>query len=234
MTITETALRLLLLFFPGIVAYYVVDALTEHPRRQSFEVLLLSFTFGVGSYVFLHLLYGLLNVASGWFSVQSSLSVTFFDSLASKQPAIELREIVYATLCAVALAILLSALLNYKLLHRIAHALRVSRKFGDLDVWSFVFNSPEVEWVVVRDLAHNLAFEGWVQAFSPTFAQNELLLRDVKVLENDSGKEMYTIGALYISRNQDDLTIEIPMATTEFAERPDSQDGGGEQGEQPE
>jgi len=50
MEISEFTLRLPLLFFPGIVCAYLVDALTIHRPRQPVFFLLQSFVLGLGSY----------------------------------------------------------------------------------------------------------------------------------------------------------------------------------------
>jgi len=51
MELSEFSLRLLLLFFPGVVCAYVVDALTIHRRRSEFEFLLNSLVLGIASYL---------------------------------------------------------------------------------------------------------------------------------------------------------------------------------------
>jgi hypothetical protein len=87
----------------------------------------------------------------------------------------------------------------------------ISRKFGDLDVWAHTFNSPDYtnRWVVVRDFANNLAFEGWVNAFSDTANDHELLLRDVVVYESSSSTRLYEVDSVYLSRKKSELTIEF-------------------------
>ena len=88
-------------------------------------------------------------------------------------------------------------------------------------VWEFLFNSDLPEWVTVRDLKNDLAYEGWVHAFSDTCEPNELFLRDVKVIRNSTGDELYSIGGLYLSRERAELTIELPaIELTGYAKRP--------------
>ena len=72
-----------------------------------------------------------------------------------------------------------------------------------------MFNSDIPEWVVVRDPGKGLAYEGWVHAFSDTADDNELFLRDVRVLNNTTGDEVYRVWGLYLARPRGELTIEF-------------------------
>jgi hypothetical protein len=63
--------------------------------------------------------------------------------------------------------------------------------------------------VVVRDLDHDLAYDGWVNAFSDTYDANELLLRDVKVYQSSSAQLLYELDSVYLTREKDELTIEV-------------------------
>ena len=85
----------------------------------------------------------------------------------------------------------------------------LTRKFGELDVWGYAFNSPQVEWVTVRDHVRNLAYDGWVKAFSDDSKNAELLLMDVKVHKNDSGELLYEIPSTYLSLDRSTITIEF-------------------------
>ncbi len=61
----------------------------------------------------------------------------------------------------------------------------------------------------MRDKEKDLIYDGWVQAFSDDSKDAELLLRDVSVYKNSTGEGLYQIGMMYISRNRDDIAIEI-------------------------
>ena len=63
----------------------------------------------------------------------------------------------------------------------------------------------------MRDIKYNLAYQGRIQGFSGTFNENELFLRDVLVLQNDTGENLYEVDALYLSRDPKDLTIEFKL-----------------------
>jgi hypothetical protein len=144
----------------------------------------------------------------------------FFKALSDVSKSIDFWEILKVSLLSIATGYLVTALINHKILNKIAKFLRVSKKFGDLDVWSFIMNSKNIEWVIIRDIEVNLMYEGWVELFSDSTEEDELLLRDVRVFENSSGRELYQTPGLYLPRKREKITIEFPeMEYTNFIER---------------
>lgn len=208
MELSTLTVRVLLLFFPGVICAMLVDTLTVHRERTSAQLLTHSFVLGLGSYLSLNVL------REGWFWIARltgsprPLPVTFFDALTNEKLRISWGEIALATVVAVILGIGVSAAINHRLVHEGANSLRVSRRFGDLDVWGLLFNSPDLGWVTVRDLGHDLTYEGWVDAFSDTSASPELLLRDVRVFRSSSGTQLYETSRVYLARPSDTLVIE--------------------------
>jgi hypothetical protein len=65
-----------------------------------------------------------------------------------------------------------------------------------------------------RDHNLNLYYQGWVQAFSESHEENEILLRNVEVFKNDTGELIYSVPGMYITRNKSDLTLEFPVLTS--------------------
>lgn len=193
-------LTLLLLFFPGIVASQLYDALTVHHKRQPYETFLHSFIFGVSAY----LIYAL--ATSFWASRRLAVTLA---GLLSPNETLDFTAIMASTGIGVVLAALAAKAYNDRWVHRAAFRMALTRKFGDLDVWSLMHNSSGLEWVTVRDWSKGLTYQGWVQAFSDTYRDNEMLLRDVVVSSTGDGKELYRVKALYITQDPQSLTIEI-------------------------
>jgi len=219
MEISEVTVRLLLIFFPGIICAMITDALTVHRERKLWSFLLNSFVLGLSTYILTFALWQLL----------APCQVTIMESLlqlkangGKEDPAVV--EIVAAILLSIPLALGVSYASNHKVLHRFGQWLRITKKFGDLDVWGYLFNSDIPEWVVVRDLDEDLAYEGWVEAFSDTADDNELFLRDVRVVNNSTGEELYRVGGLYLARARGRLTIEfVGLERQDYEERNDGQ-----------
>lgn len=221
MEITTLTFRLLLLFFPGIVCTLLYETLTTGDARKPFKFLLLSFVLGMSCYATLFVLEYLWLIISDW-TFSAAPDLEFLTSLAGDRPTIPFVETLWATLLAFPASLLLTFVHKHKLLYRLARIMQISRKHGDLGIWDFAFTSDMPEWVVVRDTENDLAYDGWVRAFSDTVENNELLLQDVRVCEDSSGKELYTCGAVYLSFEGRSAIIEF--AGIEYKPRKESEE----------
>lgn len=63
--------------------------------------------------------------------------------------------------------------------------------------------------MIVRDFQHNKAYYGWLAAHSVGNAKDELLLFNVIVMENETGKQIGNTGAVYIPMKRENLLIEF-------------------------
>jgi hypothetical protein len=199
--VTELSFRLALIFLPGIVAALLVEKLVSTRDWSTARLALYSLVLGLSCY----LIYAVLKALYLW---QWPPHINLFRSIAAGG-SLDLFEIICTTMISPMVGILVSFSLNNHWINRFGHAIHVSDKFGALDVWARTFNSPEISWVVVRDLDRNLAYDGWVEAFSDTYDANELFLRDVKVFESTTSLFLYELEAVYLTRAKDKLTIEI-------------------------
>ncbi|HWB08624.1 MAG TPA: DUF6338 family protein [Pirellulales bacterium] len=218
MELSDLTIRILLLFFPGIICYVIVDALTVHQPRKPFQFVLFSYVLGVLCYV----IYGALcKLAAAiadhytWDTTYIPSGDGFLSALTVDGQKLDFAEIGCVTVLAFVVAFVFAAASNHKLLYRFAGAISVTKQFGDENVWSFVFNANEFEWVHVRDLKNGLVYEGWVNAFSDVDRTPSLLLMDVVVYRNNApdvigpAQELYRVPALYVSRKQEEFTIEF-------------------------
>ncbi|MBM4056201.1 MAG: hypothetical protein FJ264_16335 [Planctomycetes bacterium] len=153
--------------------------------------------------------------------MKNDVKFSFLKVLIDKNATINFKEIVFVTILSIPIGFLFTFLLNYKVLFRVAHKLKISKKFGDLDVWSYIMNSKTPEWVVIRDIENDLMYEGWIEAFSDSTGVDELFLRDVKVYKNSTAEECYEIPGLYLPRKRENLIIEFPLLKfSEYKGRP--------------
>ena len=212
MNITEFTFRILIIFFPGIIAYFITNALTIHRKGETYHFLIIrSFVLGLLSYVILYFLNLLYGIIVSYFGVDHEFAIQIFTVSLGGKPSVSYTEIIWATILAIPMSFVLALAQNKKWLNRVAKRMKVTQKMGDIDLWNFVLESPETEWIVVRDIKYNLAYQGRIQGFSGTFNENELFLRDVLVLQNDTGENLYEVDALYLSRDPKDLTIEFKL-----------------------
>lgn len=208
MELSVLTLRVVLLFFPGVLCALIVHALTAQRERSTPEFLTSAFVFGVSTYL---LLAGFREVYAagaqelGW---KSPPHVTFFDVLTDERARIAWGEIALSAGVAVLLAVLVAAAANHNLLYRAAERLRVSRRFGEADVWGHFLDSPKTNWIIVRDVQADLLYEGWVDAFSDTGAAPELLLSEVSVYQASSGTKLHDRKRVYLTPRKESVIIE--------------------------
>ncbi|MBW3571276.1 MAG: hypothetical protein KY467_09230 [Gemmatimonadetes bacterium] len=150
MELSVLTLRVVLLFFPGVLCALVVHSLTIQRERTTPQFLTSAFVYGVSTYLLLAALRaGSAGVADvfGW---PAPPRVTFFAALTDERARIAWGEIGLSAVVALVLALLLAAAGNHNLLHRLAERCGISRRFGEPDVWSHFLNSPEIRWIAFR------------------------------------------------------------------------------------
>lgn len=203
MNISEFAFNLLLIFFPGIICTYMVDMFTNHRERTQFQFIINAFLLGFGSY----LIYAFVVYC---FAPEKVSNINFLHALSAEGKAkISLKEILQVCVISSFLAVFIIVANTNKLHFRLFQTLKISKKFGEQDVWGFLMNSSSTEWVTVRDHENNIMYDGSVKAFSDNSKEAELLLENVSVYRNDSGEHLYDIDAQYLSLNRNKISIEI-------------------------
>jgi hypothetical protein len=207
--ITAFAIRVVLLFFPGIVCAFLVDMLVVHRSRTISDFLTRAFALGVLAYLTLYSLAEVWRVSVGLTPGAPVFTVTFFHALAGGEAPLAWGEIAAAGFVAALLSFPIAASLNHKVVNRLAAALSVSWKAGDLDVWGYVWNSPDTEWVDVRDVAGDILYRGQVRAFSETGEAPQLLLQKVEVFRISSGESLYRTGGVYLALPRECVVIDV-------------------------
>lgn len=223
MELSALTVRVLLLFFPGVLCALLVDALTVHRERSSSQFLTHSFVLGLTSYLVLYTGQWACAGVAGHLGLSPPMPVTFIDALLNEKRRIASGEIVLAGGISIVLGLLISAAINNQFLHRATRRLRITRKRGSLDLWSYVMGSPQVNWIIARDLQHGFTYFGWLQEFSETADMAELWLRNVAVYHSDSGTKLYESDGLYFGRDPRSLVIEI-VPTGRRAGAPDERE----------
>jgi hypothetical protein len=213
MELSSLTLRVLLLFFPGVLCALLVDALTVHRERTPAQFLTNAFALGMASYLSLALVRDAVAAFSKWLRLSEPLDITFFDALVNDGVKIAWGEIALAALVGVVLSGLVAAALDRRLVARGANALNITRRSGDLDVWGFLLNSRWGNVVTVRDVAQDTAYSGVVEAFSESAQNAELLLKDVEVFRNSTTAKLYDADRVYIARDATSLVIESTKAS---------------------
>jgi hypothetical protein len=216
MEISEFTLRLLLLFLPGIVVTLIIERFTVSDEKRHFYFIIISFIMGILSYTLYTILLKLIDFI---ICKDIDTEVIFLKALIDKELKIEFSEVLLVSLLAIILGFAIAKIINAKLMFRFAQKIGITKKFAEIDVWGYLFNSEddELRWVRVRDIENNLCYEGWVEAFSDIYKSNELFIRDVKVYVNSNGKKLYQVPGLYVARDPNKLTIEFFALETDLS-----------------
>lgn len=208
MEISQFTIRIMVLFLPGIISYLVIHSFTVTKETKALHFIIYAFVLGFLSYFSWALLLQIISLIP---STQVDTDVRFLEALRDPDKQIDFFEIFWVSVISLLNGLLISFIVNQKYVHRLAQTLHITKKFPELDVWDYVFNSSdETAWVTIRDVKNNLAYEGWVETFSDTVKDNELFVRDVVIFRNSTGERLYETPGLYISRNRDEMTIEFP------------------------
>ena len=232
-TITEFSMRILLLFLPGVICSYLVDSLTSHPPREAVFFIIRAFVFGFASY-FLYWAFLHLGRSAGLSILPDHVS--FLQALEKSSSQIDFHEIFFVCFFSLILAVLMTLESTYKLTPKFFGKLGITNNTGELDVWGYALNSPQVKWVTVRLPSEDLVYDGWIEAFSDDGKDAELLLRDVSVYRNSTGELLYQVGALYLAPDRRAISLEfrsvaativgsIPPSDHDATTTPSSQQG---------
>lgn len=207
MELSKFSIGVIFIFLPGVLALLTSERLTEHPERKNYELFVYALVLGCIA----HVVYGLAATISTYLPPSFHLDEDRWIELMvdDRTVSIQTRVVAVTAVLGVLLGLLLAFAANHSWLHRLAHLLRVSRKFADNDVWGFLMNSGTVGWIVVRNQSKNLMYQGYVATFSTTEDPRELILRDATVFENSSGKKLYDVRSLYLDFEKKDVAIEL-------------------------
>jgi hypothetical protein len=144
----------------------------------------------------------------------SAVQNDIINKIFSDQKSVKYYDILGATATSFILAFIISYLYRFNILNRIGQKIGATFRYGDEDVWHYFHRAPEIQknegWIFVRDHKCNLVYYGFISVWSESEKNRELILSDVTVYTNDEGIELYTSDHIYLSRNIDDLTIEVP------------------------
>ncbi|MBN8627343.1 MAG: hypothetical protein J0M17_17840 [Planctomycetes bacterium] len=212
MELSELTIRLLLLFFPGIICHLIVDALTVHRTRRLDHIILHSFVYGVVCYLVYAVCYSLCHIRiENGILIPSPDGVAFLRTLTDEHTPVSIAEVLVVSALSFLVAFLLSYAINHHWIYHIAKKLRVTRRFGQPNVWLFALESKEVRWATVRDIKNCVMFQGYVRAYSDIEPEREILLTQVIAYNEKTAQKLYEADVMYLARKRDDITIEFPV-----------------------
>ncbi|MGN2242459.1 hypothetical protein ACFWZU_02995 [Frateuria sp. GZRR33] len=210
---SQLAVLIGLISFPGLIATIVCDKLLVHAERwNTFKYTVYTFVFGVSSYV---LLQGIVWIVSAFDRhmpfLQPRVSLQLWGTLISGRD-LSFTEVAWATGLSPAVALFATTCVNKKVLHRLAQSVGISSKYGDENLFSYFLNSPDVYWVYVRDKTTGQTYRGLVRSFSETKELQEVVLTNVTVYNYEDSSVLYELDAIYLSKPLGTFVIEAPSS----------------------
>ena len=213
MDISGLAVRIIFLLLPGAIAASLYWKLKGRATRKDWEDLLEVVIFSICSY----LVYAICTYVLGCFDFVwirfglQARTFTRFEAFFDEKAPLDLVEIFYVSLSSIPLAVLASYAYQYKWLNIFGQKIGATTRLGDEDVWNSFYQNVYVKgrWATIKDHKLNLYYYCWVQAFSDSGKERELILREVHVYDGSAARRLYKTDFMYLSRNSDDLTIEL-------------------------
>ncbi len=200
MDINILAVKLILLFLPGIISWFILEKLIISKKREFSYYIVYSFLLGFLSYFSYFVLLNLVNLM-----FKTSYKVNFFSLLLNSteftNPSIIFEEILSVSILGIFVSIfILAPIINYKLFHLILQKIRITKRFSEPDLWSYLFNSENFCWIDYRDLKNKRIYRGKFKSYSDTLGNiAELLLEDVRIYDINSNL-LYEVPAIYLAR----------------------------------
>lgn len=206
MSIDAFIFKLLLLSIPGFITYTIYRKTTVHRRENKNH-------FGLAEF-FIVIIFSFVNciVYDLFIIFINRIFQTCYTSTISKLFNVEIystKELVFLCISSLILGFLFTLLDTKKIINKIAIKLRISQYNGDTDVWTAFCSNKETNWIYVRDNKQKLIYFGNLEHYSDPGEDRELILTDIQVFTED-GEFCYNCPVMYISRQSDDITIEIP------------------------
>lgn len=206
MDISTTFIRIVFLVIPGIIASKFYSKFVGNNKDKDLDYFLEIIVFSVLSYA----LYDTSIYYLWKFKFLKSYTC-IFDVFFNIKIPVDLRSIIIVSLIGIFLAFIASFFRYRKLINKAGQFIGITNRYGDEDVWEYFFNSPNISWVYVRDHKYNLVYMGYISKFSDSKQKRELLLEDVTVYSQPKVKKLYELDAIYLSRESNELTIELPQ-----------------------
>jgi hypothetical protein len=148
---TNTAvLALVLIFIPGILCHGVVASLASKRVRDNITIFLQMFMYGVSSYMVLALA-NVIAPASVARPGPHLQGLALLNPSAIEKSGIDPIPIAAASAIGVLLGLIIALNINYSVLMKLCRTLRITKRFSDPDVWSFLLNGEDTDnWVTIR------------------------------------------------------------------------------------
>jgi len=213
MEITKYTLEVMLLFAPGVIAYYLFTQMTRHRAKSAPLAAVAGGSLALISYFLLWVV----KKALGLFGVNGA-GLELLAKFSGSGGPLNFWEILWASIIATFVGAAVAAVHNHKWLFRAARTLRVSSLSGHQETWGYYLETT-AEWVTVRDISNGLVYDGFMESFSSENVERQIVLGDVAVSKNTSGEHLYDVDRLYLRfTNESIFSIEQRTEVDKYEE----------------
>jgi hypothetical protein len=173
-------LKVLYLLIPGIIAFFIVEAIAPRRSRTNFESGLQIFLYGILSYAVEAILIWYWK-RPGQIDFVELLNNNLGMADLSTEGGLEKFRVYFAAVAAVIIACTVAIVQTNSVSHRILRKMGLTSRASELDMWGFAFNRSDLDaWITVRHNNGNV-YQGWIMGYSDAGEERELLLGDLKV-----------------------------------------------------
>ena len=213
MKLDNLLIQIILFSFPGILAFFIYEQATGKKQKDSkfyfINIIILSFL----SYLIFFIITGIIDIFYKTFTSDFSFFVQNFFAKGTISAFYEhyidffiFLFLIFLSTSIVTFLIITADYNNW--IFWILKKLNISDRENDYDVWYSLLGQNKADWIYVRDYKINLFYRGQVRRFSESEKIRELHLVNVTVY-NEKSEELYKMKEIYISRDSQDLGIEI-------------------------
>lgn len=210
-------LTLALIFLPGIIWARLDARYARQVKPTQSEFVVNVFVFGLVAYLATYVAYLLPFVAriAAFDLVTIALDD---DEVAQALGKSVVDDILAASAMALVLAPAWLAVQRYKLVVRFLQLIKVTKRYGDEDVWDYLLSSddPRAFYVNVRDDQTGQTFCGYVDQFSEAPGLRELVLSQVEAYHTTTGDRTIQVARMYLARDPKGMTLEFPAESSDI------------------
>lgn len=210
MDISLLTIKLIVLIIPGIIAAHIHKRLTISTKERSdFMFSVIAILLGMMCYLVVQLLYFLgIGIVNKLSRAEYSYKTLDTFSKITDSTIIPYIEVLSACIISLPLGLFITYCDSKKMLNKLANWLNVSNKYGHENLFTYFLNSPEIEWVYIRDINNGLTYLGNIRMLSETENLKEIVLENVTVYNYPDSEELYSIHRVYLSLSLNNIIVE--------------------------
>lgn len=216
MDIDKFLLHLIILLIPGFFGVVISRRYKSIGKSKKildswFDIIeIIAYT--VLSCLVYDLVVGIINNYS-----KSDIEFVFF-KITSEDQIFSNTQFLFLTIINYVFGIISAYFYNYKLAYKFGRLIKITKHFGEEDVWSLFHSTKDIDYIYLRDHKTGLTYYGFIELFSDSGEKREVVLGDVSVYKTDGGSYLYDVPKVYLSRDEYDITIELPIENNEKKE----------------